>query len=557
MKIIIPMSGFGERFRKAGYSLPKPLIEIDGKPIIAYVIDMFPGETNFIFICNQDHLNNPAYEMAATLLKYCPTGKIIAIPSHKLGPVHAVLQVEHLLDLSEPVVVNYCDFTVYWDWFHFKSFVRDTNCIGCIPAYRGFHPHSLGATNYAYLLESNGWVTDIQEKKPYTDNRMNEYASSGTYYFANAKIMFESFRQIINQDLNVNGEFYISLAFKPLLFESQNVAVYEIQHFMQWGTPEDVAEYRQWSNSFKQLIYDDVCSIPPVGNLVLPMAGLGERFKNEGYLLTKPLILVSGKHMVEQALNDLPPSFYQVFVMRLDMPGYHEISTKLKFLYPQSRVVSIPNVTQGQACTASIGLDYLEKVAPNDASPVVFGTCDSGALYDQEALKRLLNNSEVDVIVWGVRGHVNAIRRPYMFGWIDANDQGLISHISVKSPLRNPDSDPIVIGVFIFRTASIFRSSFNSLLKRDGRINGEFYIDEVVNDAIELGLRCHLFEVDHFFAWGTPDELRTFEYWQSCFHKWTGHPYNMNLDSRIPEEKILSLEERFQKMVPSFPKQRL
>ena len=52
MQIVIPMSGFGERFRRAGYTVPKPLIKIDGKPIIEHVIDMFPGETNFIFICN-------------------------------------------------------------------------------------------------------------------------------------------------------------------------------------------------------------------------------------------------------------------------------------------------------------------------------------------------------------------------------------------------------------------------------------------------------------------------------------------------------------------------
>ena len=52
MKIIIPMSGFGERFRRAGFVIPKPLIEIDGKPVVAHVIDMFPGEFDFIFICN-------------------------------------------------------------------------------------------------------------------------------------------------------------------------------------------------------------------------------------------------------------------------------------------------------------------------------------------------------------------------------------------------------------------------------------------------------------------------------------------------------------------------
>ena len=50
MQIVIPMSGYGERFRAAGYTVPKPLIEIDGKPIIEYVVGMFPGENDFLFI---------------------------------------------------------------------------------------------------------------------------------------------------------------------------------------------------------------------------------------------------------------------------------------------------------------------------------------------------------------------------------------------------------------------------------------------------------------------------------------------------------------------------
>jgi len=67
MQVVIPMSGFGERFRAAGYVVPKPLIAVEGKPIIAHVIDLFPGETDFIFVCNQEHLDTPGYRMAETL----------------------------------------------------------------------------------------------------------------------------------------------------------------------------------------------------------------------------------------------------------------------------------------------------------------------------------------------------------------------------------------------------------------------------------------------------------------------------------------------------------
>jgi len=545
------MSGFGERFRRSGYSVPKPLIEIDGKPVIAHVIDMFPSERGFIFVCNQDHLNDPKYRMESILREYCPTGRIIGIRPHKLGPIHAVRQAEHLIDPARPVVVNYCDFTCYWDWHHFKLFVKDTACSGAIPAYRGFHPHTMGSTNYAYMQVANGWVQDIQEKQPYTNNRMEEFASSGTYYFASGQIMSAAFRMTMDQRLNVGGEYYVSLAYKPLLAAHHSVAVYPLQHFMQWGTPEDVAEYNRWSAAFRALIARESAAPAPKGSLVIPMAGLGQRFVNEGYSVTKPLIPVSGKPMVAQATHDLPPAEHHVFVLRVDMPGYQEITVELKRIYPESIIQTIPSVTEGQACTALLGLDALEAALGSAPGPITFGTCDNGALYDPNALQQLIDNPEVDVIVWGVRGHANAVRHPKMFGWIKTQN-GRIRGISVKTPLESPATDPIVLGTFTFRRAEDFRRVVERLIDRDGRINGEFYIDSCINDAIELGLSCHLFEVNSYLSWGTPDDLRTFEYWQSCFHKWRSHPYRLENDSRVSADALETLESRYLTTCPDF-----
>ena len=551
MQIVIPMSGFGERFRRAGYDVPKPLIEIDGKPIIAHVIAMFPGETDFLFICNQDHLANADYALEATLKALCPTGRIAAIVPHKLGPVHAVRQVMHMLDPTRPVVVNYCDFTCYWDWTHFKQFVADIKCAGAIPAYRGFHPHTLGSTNYAYMREENGWVLDIQEKQPYTDNRMQEYASSGTYYFDSAKRMEDAFREMMDQKLMTGSEYYVSLAYKPLLAAQQPVAVYPLQHFMQWGTPEDVAEYRGWSAAFRRLLLPEEPQTP-AGSLVIPMAGLGARFAKEGYAVTKPLIPVSGKPMVLQATHDLPAADQQAFVLRSDMPGHADIAAELTQTYPNAVIKTIAEVTEGQACTALIGLDALGDAA----GPVTFGACDNGALYDMTAFQALCDDPAVDVIVWGVRGHANALRHPQMYGWIDADASGVIRSISVKTPLANPAQDPIVLGTFTFRRAEDFRYSTDRLIARDGRVNGEFYIDSCINDALALGLRCQLFEVENFLSWGTPNDLRSFDYWQSCFHKWAEHPYRLEADGRVARNAIPALEERYRKTVPPLPEPR-
>ncbi|MDF3036206.1 MAG: hypothetical protein K0S28_1480, partial [Paucimonas sp.] len=379
-----------------------------------------------------------------------------------------------------------------------------------------------------------------------------EYASSGTYYFASGRIMSEAFRATMEQGINVGGEYYVSLAYKPLFAAGRPVAVYPLQHFMQWGTPEDVAEYNGWSQAFRRLAQSQANMPAAQGSLVVPMAGLGQRFAHEGYEVTKPLIPVSGKPMVVQAADDLPRASRHCFVLRSDMPGHEDIAKTLTQTYPGAVVKDIPSVTEGQACTALIGLDALSEKT-GDAGAVTFGACDNGALYDAVAFQRLLDDPETDVIVWGVRGYANAVRHPQMYGWIDADEKGVIRGISVKTPLASPASDPIVLGTFTFRRADDFRRAVDRMMARNGRINNEFYIDTCINDAIELGLRCKLFEVDSYLSWGTPNDLRTFEYWQSCFHKWAGHPYRLEKDGRVPQEQVVALTKRYQALVPPLP----
>lgn len=559
VQIVIPMSGFGERFRRAGYAMPKPLIEVGGKPIIAHVVDLFPGEHDFIFICNADHLAHEPYRMAEILKQYCPTGRIVGIEAHKLGPIHAVRQVEHLIDPDRPVVVNYCDFTCLWDWAHFKTFVAQSGCDGAIPAYKGFHPHTLGTTNYAYMREQDGWVLDIQEKQPYTDNRMQEFASSGTYYFRTGRIMADAFAATMGQGLNVGGEYYVSLSYKPMLAAGQPVAVYALQHFMQWGTPEDVREYEGWSGAFHRLATPEPAEPAlPQGAVVMPMAGLGQRFAKEGYTETKPLIMVSGQPMVVQATRDLPRAAQHAFVLRQDMPGHERISSTLRAHFPGAVLRDVASVTEGQACSAELGVQALRQaggasVNADVAGPVTFGACDNGALYDRAKLAALFESTDVDVIAWVARGHANAIRHPQMFGWVDADADGRIQRVSVKVPLANPARDPIIIGTFSFRRVEDFERSLARLIEQNDRVNGEFYLDSCINHALALGLNCRIFEVDHFLSWGTPNDLRTFEYWQSCFDQWPSHSYRLEDDGRVPAEAVAPLRARYRAEPPALP----
>ena len=120
MKIIIPMSGLGKRFVAAGYADPKPLIQVDGKPIIKHVMDLFPGETEIHCICNREHIETT--NMRSVLEGYGAT--VHVIESHTLGPVHATLQIANLIADEEEVIISYCDYGTVWDYAAFLKDVR-------------------------------------------------------------------------------------------------------------------------------------------------------------------------------------------------------------------------------------------------------------------------------------------------------------------------------------------------------------------------------------------------------------------------------------------------
>jgi len=532
------MSGTGQRFLNAGYRQPKPMIEVEGRTIISHVVDMFPGDHLITFICNNDHLKDQPLGMASELNALGENIQVIGIDSHRKGPGYAVEQVFDQLDTTTPMVINYCDFTCYWDFADFVSFTEETLCDGAIPCYKGFHPHHLTENRYAYVKEENAWATDIREKKPFTDNPMNEYASSGTYYFKSGDIAHHYINDNMKNNVNVNGEYYISLPYKPMIEAGLKVAIYELQHFMQWGTPEDLEEYNYWSNTFRSLSnIKRIDPAPQSGTTLLPMAGAGARFQSLGYTKPKPLIPVSGAPMSAQAMTTWPHHEKTVIITREEvMHGQEDFNPATP--NADSEIIVIDEITAGQASTCSLAKNRIDQTLPMTIAP-----CDSGALYDRKNFQEKLSGN-ADVLIWAMRGHPRATRHPEQYGWISESN-GLVNAISTKIPLSDPRNDPIVIGTFTFKHAEDFFTAADQMYARDGRINGEFYVDECINDALEMGLTCAIFEVDHYLPWGTPDELKTYHYWQSCFHKWSSHPYRLEQDPLVAPENVVWLENAY------------
>ena len=76
-----------------------------------------------------------------------------------------------------------------------------------------------------------------------------------------------------------------------------------------------------------------------------------------------------------------------------------------------------------------------------------------------------------------------------------------------------PADQEIMTGTFWFKDAATFLSEEDAMEKDDDRVNGEFYIDTIVKRMVERGARVAAFTVEKVLSWGTPEELKTFEYY--------------------------------------------
>ena len=523
IQLIIPMSGIGKRFVDAGYEETKSLIDVDGYPIIKHVVDLFPGVKDVIFICNDIHLKQT--NMRKILNDISPNCRIFEVVNNTKGPINAIHQIFDFIDDNKQTIVSYCDYGTYWDFENFINYVNDKNLDGAIPCYTGFHPHMLGSDNYAFCKENNMELIQIKEKEPFTDNKMNEYASNGTYYFKSGNLLKEYSQKLIDLDININGEYYVSLLYNLLVNDGLKVGIFEIENMLQWGTPYDLENYKGWSKYFSNINLPQIkIKNPPNTTLILPMAGKGSRFAEEGYDLPKPLLDVDGLPMILQAVDCLPESDNNVFICLQDHVDNFDIDKTLKNYFLNTEIISINETTEGQACTCEIGI---KETNVNLENPILISACDNGVFYDRKKYLELLNDESIDVIVWTFRNNQASKTNPNAYAWLDVDENNNIKHVSCKKFIyENPLTTHAIIGTMFFRKGRYFMEGLQKNYNENIRTNGEFYVDDVLNQNIKDGLKVKVFEVENYICWGTPNDYKTYNYWNKYFNKINIHKKN-------------------------------
>ena len=255
-------------------------------------------------------------------------------------------------------------------------------------------------------------------------------------------------------------------------------------------------------------------------NVLIPMAGAGARFAEAGYALHKPVIPVSVRRragqvpMVVAAIEDLPVDA-RAADLTLVVRDFHlrdGVDAVLRAYYPQARCVVVDRLTEGQAATC-----LLARAAIDNDAPLLIAACDNGMDIDQARFAQ--GTETADVLVFTFRNNPAVLAKPQAYGWLHTEGDR-VTGTAIKRPVSaTPMRDHAVVGTFWFRRGRDFVTLADRMIAAEDRINGEFYVDQVVHHALAAGLDVRVLEVDRYICWGTPADYEAYEaslaYWRA------------------------------------------
>jgi HAD superfamily hydrolase (TIGR01509 family) len=228
LNVLIPMAGAGSRFETAGYTFPKPLIEVNGKPMIQVVVENLNIDANFIYIVQKKHREK--YNLDSLLNLITPNCTIVEVDGITEGAACTTLLAKEFINNNNPLIMSNSDQFVEWDSNEFMYKMNENNCDGGILTFKSTHP------KWSFVkVNENGYVTEVAEKKPISD-----VATVGIYYWKNGSDYVKFAEQMVEKNIRVNNEFYVCPVFNEAVYDDKKIRTFNVETMWGLGTPEDL-----------------------------------------------------------------------------------------------------------------------------------------------------------------------------------------------------------------------------------------------------------------------------------------------------------------------------
>lgn len=239
LHIVMPMAGEGSRFAKAGWTTPKPLIELNGQPLFKHAISSVAADgiaMKYSFIVRQEHIDK--YGIDKGIQSFLPEANIFSVMKTTRGAVETCLMAESAIADDDAVIVMDCDLE-----FRSAKFIEIIRGIlaqsleqaegGALVSFTSDQP------KYSYAeVGDDGLVKRTAEKEV-----ISSHALCGAYFFSSGKRFKQVAHQLLDEPEFKKPEYYVSLLYNYLLARGEKVYLAPMEEYYSYGTPEELQRY--------------------------------------------------------------------------------------------------------------------------------------------------------------------------------------------------------------------------------------------------------------------------------------------------------------------------
>ena len=266
-------------------------------------------------------------------------------------------------------------------------------------------------------------------------------------------------------------------------------------NIMRVGSSIDVT----YDNILKNIKREDMNTIPKWKdeklNILIPMAGAGSRFVQAGYTFPKPLIDVDGKPMIQLVVENINMDANYIYVVQKAHKEKYNLDNLLKLITPKCTIIQVEEVTQGAACTALLAKEYI-----NNDNPLFFANSDQFVKWNSNEFMYKMNETGAD------GGIVTFTSTHPKWSFAKLDEQGLVTEVAEKNPISNIAT----VGLYYWKHGSDFVKYAEDMIDKDIRVNNEFYVCPVYNQAIQDDKKVRVFNIEKMWGLGTPEDLNYF-----------------------------------------------
>ncbi|MFA5490736.1 MAG: HAD-IA family hydrolase [Candidimonas sp.] len=231
-------------------------------------------------------------------------------------------------------------------------------------------------------------------------------------------------------------------------------------------------------------------------NILIPMAGQGSRFALQGYKYPKPLIDVNGKSMIQTVVDNLNIEGRYIFVVQREHYETYNLKHFLKAIEPKCEVIISDGLTEGAACTTLLAKDLI-----NNDNPLIMANSDQFVEWDSEKVLYEWTYENVDGGILTFESDGNP-----KWSYAKTNSDGVVTEVAEKNPI----SDLATVGIYYWKHGKDYVQYAEQMISKNIRVNNEFYVCPVFNEAIEDGKVIKTKNAKKMWGLGTPEDLTYF-----------------------------------------------